>query len=346
MDQRTTLSPLTNSNEQMPLLKPNIHERLRKLNARLKSYGIYSSIQMKTAGFRYTGENDTAQCPLCKLSVSNWTKDMKPFTVHVERSPQCSFIRSQLSMSHSELNDQENPPKRQKTDSNSSQPKNNFKLIEVKTLQRIRRQTFSHWSRRTKPSTEQLIAAGFFGCNVGDRVICLYCNLICQQWTSDTEDPSEVHKTLSPRCPYVLSMLTYPEFSPTLILNDISTNNLNNQAHGLNNMNEHRFDQIVYTRPCHAMYSDITKRHGSFATWSQESAPPVDELVRAGFFYSGTGNVVTCFYCGGSLQNWGATDNPINEHARWFGQCPYAKQLCGDELHRKIQEANRARQGK
>jgi hypothetical protein len=68
--------------------------------------------------------------------------------------------------------------------------------------------------------------------------------------------------------------------------------------------------------------------------------------VRAGFFYTGTGNIVTCFYCNGSLQNWSATDNPRNEHARWFGHCPYAKQLCGDELHSQIQEANHARQGK
>jgi len=301
---------------------------------------------MNTAGFKYTGDNDTVLCGTCNLQVTGWTEDMIPFTVHSQQSPQCSFVRSRLPMDRSELNDQENPPKRQKTDSNSNQRKNNFKLVEVKTLQQIRRRTFSHWPRRTKPSTEQMIIAGFFSCNVGDRVICLYCNLICQQWTADTEDPSEVHKTLSPRCPYVLSMLIYPELLPTLILNDISTNNVNNQTHGLNNINEHRFDQIVYTRPCHSLYSDITKRQGSFATWSQESAPPVDELVRAGFFYTGAGNVVTCFYCGGSLQNWAATDNPINEHARWFGHCPYAKQLCGDELHRKIQEANRSRHGK
>jgi len=141
-------------------------------------------------------------------------------------------------------------------------------------------------------------------------------------------------------------MLIYPEPTFTPILNDISGNNINNQTVELNNMNQNRFDQIVFTTPCHVTYSDITKRLESFRTWSHKSSPPVDELVRAGFFYTGSSTITTCFYCSGSLQNWSANDNPITEHARWFGQCPYAKQLCGDELHRNIQRANRARQGK
>ncbi|CAF4362209.1 unnamed protein product, partial [Adineta steineri] len=66
--------------------------------------------------------------------------------------------------------------------------------------------------------------------------------------------------------------------------------------------------------------------------------------VRAGFFYTGTKTIVTCFYCNGSLQNWGPNDNPMIEHARWFPHCAYAKQLCGDDLYRKIQESKRAQQ--
>lgn len=315
--------------------------RVKRLEARTKSYGVHSPIRMQTAGFRYTGKNDAAKCDSCDLEISEWTETMAPFTIHVQQRPQCAFVLSKLSTSASELYNQTNRTKRQKMDSDSSQYKHNFKFVEVKKLKQIRRRTYSHWSRRIKPSAEQMITAGFFSCNVGDRVICLYCNLICQQWSADTDDPSEVHKTLSPRCPYVLSMLMHPELSPTIILNDIT-----NQPLGTDNNNQQRFDEIVYTTPCHTNYSDITKRLESFANWAVESSPPVDELVRAGFFYAGVDNAVTCFYCNGSLQNWTANDNPITEHARWFGQCPYAKQLCGDELHRKIQEASRLRQGK
>ena len=45
------------------------------------------------------------------------------------------------------------------------------------------------------------------------------------------------------------------------------------------------------------------------------------------FIYTGNKTIVTCFYCNGSLQNWGANDNPTIEHARWFPHCAYAKQL-------------------
>jgi hypothetical protein len=44
----------------------------------------------------------------------------------------------------------------------------------------------------------------------------------------------------------------------------------------------------------------------------------METLVRAGFFYIGIKTIVTCFYCNGSLQNWGPNDNPMIEHARWF----------------------------
>ncbi|CAF3776200.1 unnamed protein product [Rotaria socialis] len=95
---------------------------------------------------------------------------------------------------------------------------------------------------------------------------------------------------------------------------------------------------------CNPAYSEIPKRHASYATWPIEDLPPVDDLVRAGFFYTGTKSIVTCFYCNGSLQNWGPNDNPMIEHARWFPHCAYARQLCGDELYRKIQESKRAQQ--
>ncbi|CAF4923132.1 unnamed protein product [Rotaria sp. Silwood1] len=305
---------------------------------------MYSSKDMFMAGFRYTGDGDTVRCDTCQLEVSGWTQDMQPKIVHAERSPKCPFVCSIVSKSFMESNDQENPTKRQKTESNSDQCKYNGKLMEVNKLKQIRRRTFSHWSHQIKPSAEQMIDAGFFSCNVSDRVICLYCNLICQQWKADIDDPSEVHKTLSPKCPYVLSKLIPSERSSAVILNAILTNNLNNQTSGLTSAAQLQFDQIVHTTPYNPAYSDITKRLQSFTTWSHESSPPVDELIRAGFFYTGARNIVTCFYCNGSLQNWNINDNPLIEHVRWFPHCGYAKQVGGDELYRKIQEAKRALQ--
>ncbi|CAF3808094.1 unnamed protein product [Rotaria sordida] len=176
-------------------------------------------------------------------------------------------------------------------------------LLETNSLQQVRKRTFSHWSHRIIQSSTQMIEAGFFYCNLGDRVICIYCNLICQQWTPDTDDPCEVHQTLSPNCAYVKAKLIRPAAS-----------------------------------------LEMPKHFASFATWPNEDLPSVDDLVRAGFFYTGTKTIVTCFYCNGSLQSWRPNDNPLIEHARQCPNCTYARQLCGDDLYRKIQESKQTQQ--
>jgi hypothetical protein len=320
----------------------------------LKKQGVHSKITMAAAGFYYTGKEDTARCDTCGLEVSEWTLDMKPFTIHAQRSPTCAFVRSMLpdgiitvhSMIHFPLttaasDDGEKPSKRQKIEITHEIVQLNL-LTEIDKMKQIRKRTFSHWPHRASPSSAQMIEAGFFGCNVGDRVICLYCNIICQQWTPNTDDPWNVHKTLSPKCPYVISMTKRQETVSIRIVNEQSMRD-NSTASTSND--QLRCDEIVYTAACHPAYIEIPKRHASFAEWPNENSPSVDDLVRAGFFFTGTKTIVTCFYCNGSLQNWGANDNPTIEHARWFPNCAYAKQLCGAELYRKIQESKKAQQG-
>ncbi|CAF2499447.1 unnamed protein product [Rotaria sp. Silwood2] len=327
---------------------------------------------MKASGFKYIGKGDTARCDDCGLEVSQWTPDMYPLTVHSTQKPDCPFIRSlksSKSFIHSSCsssfsspvytcsspstatvrsasisNEQENPSKRQKIETSHANFYSN-NLFETDKLQQIRKRTFSHWPHRTIPSQAQMIEAGFFNCNVGDRVICIYCNLICQQWTPHTDDPCEVHKTLSPNCMYVKTKLIRPEARSILIVNETTVGAASGSHSSTSNNNDlFRCNEFVPTAACHNAYTELPRRTASFATWPNENLPSVEDLVRAGFFYTGTKSIVTCFYCNGSLQNWGPNDNPMIEHARWFPHCAYAKQLCGVDLYRKIQESKRAQQ--
>ncbi|CAF1066383.1 unnamed protein product, partial [Didymodactylos carnosus] len=75
--------------------------------------------------------------------------------------------------------------------------------FETENLRQVRQRTFSHWLLQS-PSRSQMIEAGFFRCNASDRVICIYCNLICQQWSAN-DNPLEIHKSLSSNCTYVKS---------------------------------------------------------------------------------------------------------------------------------------------
>ena len=326
----------------------DVCQRVKKVCRHLKkSPGIHSVNKMKASGFEYIDNNDTAACDKCGLKVSGWTPDMEPFNIHKHRSPRCPFVLSMLprekrsaSSTHnccqatSTSDDEEQSFKRRKTDTWVANTRRNI-LVEVDTLKQVRKRTFSHWHHRSSPSPAQMIEAGFFSCNVGDRVICIYCNIICQQWTPNTDHPSDVHKTLSSKCPFVTAMLTSSQTSSVSITNEASSN-----------VDPFRFNSIVYTAACHTNYTEVPKRYASFTNWPNENLPSVDDLVRAGFFFTGTKTIVTCFYCNGSLQNWGGNDNPMIEHARWFPNCAYAKQLCGDELYRKIQESKQVQQGK
>ena len=321
----------------------------------LNNPGIHSIAAMRAAGFEYIGIGDTARCTDCGLEVSEWSFDMRPFSIHEQRSPQCPFVQSMIptriisaavimnffATTSAANDDHEQPAKRKKIDTTEETYEPNT-FVEVNILKQIRKRTFSHWPQRVSPSSTQMIEAGFFSCNVGDRVICLYCNIVCQQWLPNTDDPYEIHKILSPKCPYIIAQQKRQQAASILIINEFSPNE---QTSATTTTDPFRSHAIVYTAACHPAFIEIPRRHASFSTWPQENSPSVEDLVRAGFFYTGAKTIVTCFYCNGSLQNWGANDNPAIEHARWFPNCAYAKQLCGAELYRKIQESKRAQQG-
>lgn len=192
-------------------------------------------------------------------------------------------------------------------------PKTKYCLNESASVKQTRINSLSHWPLET-PSRESMSLAGWFGCNVTDRVICIYCNKICHEWTMN-DDPAEVHRRLSPKCPFVMSM-PEKEYSPKII-------------------NENFIEKF---EPTHPAMSEISRREQTFvkSSWP-ETGPTIESLVRAGFFASKVANTVTCFYCNGSLHQWGANDNPMIEHARWFPHCTYAKHLCGNDLYNRIQ---------
>ncbi|CAF1306243.1 unnamed protein product [Adineta steineri] len=192
-----------------------------------------------------------------------------------------------------------------------------YSLNEIESIRQARIRSLSHWPHLT-PSIQSMALAGWFSCNVNDRVICIYCNTICQEWTSN-DNPAEVHARLAPQCTFVLT-ISSKDYSPKIINGTISD----------------KFE------PIHPAMAEISRRQATFsnATYIQ-NLPDINDLVDAGFFFSGISNVVTCFYCNGSLFKWSPNDNPVIEHARWFPNCIYGKHLCGDKLYERIQVLKR-----
>lgn len=317
--------------------------RIQALHRTLKQYGVHSANYMSAAGFQYTGDGDTAICKQCGLEISNWTTEMIPFTIHSQRQPNCSFVRSiksplssTVTLKHSSTNDtEERRSKRQRVeDPNVNTVSNSF--FEHELLQQVRQRTFSHWHRRGGPTSAQMVEAGFFYCNIEDRTICLHCNLICQRWIPYIDNPCEVHRTISPNCVYVKEKLMRPLTSSINVEHENSASTTDSNVLQSDNNGSH----VAH----HRNYSPFHKRDASFATWPEKYSTSVDTLVKAGFFYTGNQTIVTCFHCNGSLDASNMRKNPLVEHITQFPHCDYAKQCGGDNLYFAIVESNKLKQ--
>ena len=64
----------------------------------------------------------------------------------------------------------------------------------------------------------------------------------------------------------------------------------------------------------------------------------LDLIFINNFTYSWTGYLdnVKCFFCDGGLCNWEAEDEPWTEHARWFPDCGFLKQVKGMTFIQKV----------
>jgi hypothetical protein len=72
-------------------------------------------------------------------------------------------------------------------------------------------------------------------------------------------------------------------------------------------------------------YSQLQTRLNSFTNTHRSSViyGLKKYYAEAGFFYTGKNDETICYYCGGGLKDWSVADDPWEEHARWFGGCPF-----------------------
>ncbi|KAJ8314791.1 hypothetical protein KUTeg_006941 [Tegillarca granosa] len=77
----------------------------------------------------------------------------------------------------------------------------------------------------------------------------------------------------------------------------------------------------LHIKPKYPKYTDLFKRISSFRHWPPEIVQTPEGLAEAGFFYTGTGDKVRCFFCGIGLMGWEPDDDVWEEHERWSPTC-------------------------
>ncbi|CAK1600382.1 unnamed protein product [Parnassius mnemosyne] len=189
-----------------------------------------------------------------------------------------------------------------------------------------RLESFKNWPLSC-PSGEEMARNGFYYLGHGDEVRCVFCKVEIMKWNTD-DDPTGEHRRWAPQCPFMQRRIVvksddalYDEFGIRRRRPPPTTPR--QEAHGA--------ESNLVEKPYHLYpkYSIISERLNSFTLWPKSLKQTPAQLADAGFFYTGCGDRVTCFCCGGVLQDWDSDDDPWDQHAKWFAQCDYVRLVNG-----------------
>ncbi|XP_045185990.2 baculoviral IAP repeat-containing protein 2-like [Mercenaria mercenaria] len=86
---------------------------------------------------------------------------------------------------------------------------------------------------------------------------------------------------------------------------------------------------IISDFPKFPQYANPAKRLESFEKWPEHIPITKESMVEAGLTYTGVGDSVRCYYCGGGLRNFEYGEVPMEEHAKWYPRCPHILLLKG-----------------
>ena len=87
-------------------------------------------------------------------------------------------------------------------------------------------------------------------------------------------------------------------------------------------MSEH---EISWTHAFYPQYQLYENRLNSFIdrSWPISIRQNEVTMAKAGFFYSGRGDIVICAFCGLYLNRWLPNDDPFNEHRKFNKNCKF-----------------------
>lgn len=218
-----------------------------------------------------------------------------------------------------------------------------FKVAEPKhpTMNCVekRKSSFSGWPKQ-KISIKNLAEAGFYFTKIEDAVTCHWCGVTIKRWQL-YDDALEKHLNEKPGCMFLWD--TYFFECKQAMISVCKECNLFtvDLSHSLRCMGLLKKDikarNILGMFPRNPKMKTETRRLQTFDEWPLKE-PFVKDLVDSGFYYSGMGDMVICFYCDGVLNNWLNFDNPFLKHLEKYPDCKFAKWT--KQIQTKVAEVN------
>lgn len=209
-----------------------------------------------------------------------------------------------------------------------------------------------------------LAQIGFYHIGPTDLVKCYFCGVEIGMWQPE-DNPMEEHLRWSPNCPLLLERETtnkpvneeaLKRILPTIKYEICTKQEKNSESYpeiSFNNANISNIRDLLY-QPSNEMGIDVTSlsdvngiahqihehsefaieslRMVSFEDWPKTMKQKPADLAEAGLYYTGRGDRVACFSCGGGLKDWEEDDVPWEQHAMWYSKCDYLILMKGEKF--------------
>ena len=332
------------------------------------------AFQLVRSGFYYSGEADEVVCFACEGRIRDWQDDDIPMQKHIERYPNCPFVCGQISginLMPPVLDDGHPTIQLMKrvdevvvrtSETNQQIAARQFNLemtnmavsmtpgqvlvrpvptqsMDVKRSaitfrdENQRKKSFEgFWSNMWPVTPNTLAQAGFFYCGPEDMVQCAWCYGKLQGWEQG-DNPLKEHAHHFASCSKFGDYKAVDSKSLVKVKSDAGSNKWSSDDLG-----------ILTVCPCSPQFSNEASRLESFrGKWPSTLPQTAQVLSSAGFFYVGYSDNVKCFFCDGGLCNWEANEEPWTEHARWFPDCGFIKQVKGTRYTEKVGEVGVSR---
>lgn len=258
---------------------------------------------------------------------------------------------------------------REKGDNNNSNKNDSIVSKDGMNVEENRLKTFNNWTNIVMPA-ERLARAGFYWPNECiEKVKCFKCGFELSEWKFGMTAMG-AHRRINPNCEFILgtdtdnvslpmslnlssysSLETTNNASSLLVNYSPSTSLQNSEQIKIDDKTKSLDEPFSYgdslvetldlSKFLFPVYASLRNRLKSYESinWPSETVfQTPNQLSEAGFFYIGEYDRVQCFCCGGIVHDWVEGDDPVVDHAKYFPNCPYIKQLKGSNFVEDVKE--------
>nr|XP_048298821.1 baculoviral IAP repeat-containing protein 1 isoform X1 [Myodes glareolus] len=299
-------------------MKKGFNPQMRSEAKRLKTFVTYDTVrswtpqEMAAAGFYHTGVKHGVQCFCCSLILFGTSLRKTPIEKHKRLRPECAFLLGKDVGNIGKYDIRVRSPEKLRGSKARYQE------------EEARLESFENWpfyAHGTSPRV--LSAAGFVFTGKRDTVQCFSCAGCLGNW-EEGDDPWKEHAKWFPKCEFLRSKKSSEEIAQYIKSYEGFVHVTG--EHFLNSWVRRELPMVsAYCND--SVFANEELRLDTFKDWPHKSPAAIEDLVRAGLFYTGLRDTVQCFSCGVYMWKWEEGDDPLEDHTRFYPNCVFLQNL-------------------